>query len=367
MISAVWGEPLRTQWMDHIPWACPRCRSPGPYEGRAGALKLESVLHKADGHLMEGFLACTDPRCGARYPIIDGLPVVLKNPAAWWPHQSFSRGLGPFATTQMADFCRGLQHQSTQDLERACLKSVYLEAHYGDDAQDAGHEGPGALDNTAFWQTARKLAAATATSRDQIALDMGCSAGRFTFELARQRKLAVGVDLNFDLLRCALEIQRQGRMDYQRRIHGRRFQAARAGFEGPDNVVFMVADAMDPPFAARAFDLVAGLNIIDNVPVPLTLLGQMDALLGPGGRLVLGSPYEWNTANTEFGEWLESADMDSAEMVVKILTGRLFPQTGMSYAIQAEHEAVPWVLRQHDRLTSLFRVHMVAAEKNNPR
>ncbi len=358
---------MRAELIDRIPWACPQCRSSGPYDDQTGALRLESVLHEADGHLMEGFLACVEPRCGARYPVIEGLPIVLKDPAGWWQHQNQTDGLGQrCATAQMADFCNGMQKQSSQALEHDWIKSVYLDAHYMDPVQDDGGEGSGTSGNTMFWQTARRLAAGMDATHGQIALDMGCGAGRYTFELARQRKLVVGLDLNFDLLSCALEIQQKGHVDYQRRIHGRRFQAAQARFEGPDNVVFMVADAMDPPFAAQAFDLVAGLNIIDNVSVPLTFLGQVDALLRPGGRLVLGSPYEWNTANTDFGEWLESPGMDSAEMVAKILKGDLFPQTEMAYTILEEHQAIPWSLRQHDRLTSLYRVHMLAAEKIKP-
>jgi SAM-dependent methyltransferase/uncharacterized protein YbaR (Trm112 family) len=329
---------------------------------------LESVLLQTGGYLTEGFLACADLRCGARYPVIEGIPIVLQDMAGWWQHQAVAHHAAQTMTGPMSDFCNNLQSHSPQALAGACLRSVYLEAHYhATTDQDPGQKGSYELDNTVFWQTAQGLSDGAAPGRGQIALDMGCSTGRFTFELARRHQLAVGLDINFDLLRCALEIQRRGAVDYQRRIHGRCFQPAQARFNAPDNVVFMVADAMDPPFKGQAFDMVCGLNILDNVSVPLTLLGQMDALLRPDGRLVLGSPYDWNTANTDLAQWLEYADMTPAQMVVNILTGRLFPQTGMAYAILEEHKAVPWALRQHDRLTSLFQVHMLAAQKPKPR
>jgi SAM-dependent methyltransferase len=127
--------------------------------------------------------------------------------------------------------------------------------------------------------------------------------------------------------------------------------------------LFLVADALDPPFSAESFDFVAALNLVDNVHLPLVLLGQMDALLSPGGCLLLGSPYEWRTELADPREWLETEELDAPGMVRRIIEGAIFPQMGLQYEVAEEMAQVPWPLRHHSRHWSLFLVHLIKARK----
>ena len=133
----------------------------------------------------------------------------------------------------------------------------------------------------------------------------------------------------------------------------------------PQNVLFLVADTLDPPFRADAFNLVAGLNLVDNVKLPLVLIGQMDALLSKGGTLILGAPYEWRADICEPAEWLENDELDAPEMVRQILEGKMFTRMGLKYEVLQEFFDVPWVLRHHDRHWSYFLVHLINAKKMN--
>ncbi len=105
------------------------------------------------------------------------------------------------------------------------------------------------------------------------------------------------------------------------------------------------------------------MNILDNVEVPLILLGQMDALLRSAGYLILSSPYEWRDDMAEPIEWLENEAMDAPTMLKRILNGDMFPAMQLDYRIAVEYQTVPWTLRQHERCRSLYLTHMLKAQK----
>lgn len=55
----------------------------------------------------------------------------------------------------------------------------------------------------------------------------------------------------------------------------------------------VLGDALDPPFRAASFDAVLAINLLDSCRDPFLLLQQADALLRPGGTLVLSAPFHW--------------------------------------------------------------------------
>jgi SAM-dependent methyltransferase len=174
-------------------------------------------------------------------------------------------------------------------------------------------------------------------------LDLGCSVGRMAFAMAERAGAAVGLDIRLAPLRLAAARQRKG-------------LASR-------NALLMAGNALDPPFLAGSFGLVAGINILDNVPFPLTLLGQMDALLRPGGVLLLATPYAWREDVTSRGEWLDSLGMDPADALRGLLTGKVMPEAGLRYALEEDIGAMPWTMTHGDRQQSRFISHMVKARK----
>jgi SAM-dependent methyltransferase len=195
------------------------------------------------------------------------------------------------------------------------------------------------------------------------ALDLGCGVGRLAFELARFHDRVVGLDLNFHMVAAAARIQRSGRIEYHRRLRGQRFEPISLPWSVPDNMLLLVADALDPPFEATSFDTVAALNLLDNVNVPLTLIGQMDALLRRTGTLLIGSPYEWRHDISDPSQWLEDADRDAPGVLRAILSERLIEALPLDYRIVADIADLPWVLRQHERFWQRFSVHLLAARK----
>ena len=120
----------------------------------------------------------------------------------------------------------------------------------------------------------------------------------------------------------------------------------------------LVADALNPPFRAASFGLVAAVNLLDSVPEPFILLGQLDALLAPGGLLVLGMAYHFTPAVQPQPGWIERP-----ETLRAILSGAMPGLSQLSYELLEEDLAVPWVLPAHDRLTHRYLVHLLLLRK----
>jgi SAM-dependent methyltransferase len=174
--------------------------------------------------------------------------------------------------------------------------------------------------------------------------------------------LAVGLDLKFRSVLEASRIQRKRTVKYNRRVRALEFREIKANFEPPKNVFFLAGNAIDPPFISESFDLVSSLNLLDNIKSPAVLLGQLNALLCPGGVLILSSPYNWRLDITELNEWLETEKSDATNTVRGVLEGKVIPEYGFDFTVESE-EDVLWPLRNYDRYWSLFHVNLIRARK----
>ena len=341
---------MNAQALAALALICPSCRQ----QGVEARLQVRP-LHGSDAsHAVDnGFFDC--PR-GCRYPIIAGIPIILRDMADWWQQSRHHLSAMTSEPPEMVDYFAYLAHAHPERLAERALLSTYMDAHYG-------HPTPPASwpDSAEYWQHITTLA--ERTTAGGLALDLGCGVGRLSFELARWHQQVIGLDLNFQLVAAAACIQRTQQLDYERRLRGQQFTRVTQPWSAPSNVLFLVADALDPPFAAASFDTVAALNLLDNVNVPLVLLSQMDALLRSGGTLLLASPYEWRSDISEVSQWLENADQDAAMTLRQILSAQLIPQLPLNYQITAELAELPWVLRQHQRFWQWFTVHSLAARK----
>lgn len=338
---------------ERVTLICPHCRS-------EQALVLEQVLDSQGDYILEGFLRCPAVSCQAQYPILAGIPIVLKDMPRWWRHSSLTGTVG--STAPLRDYFAALDSTDPARHEQNRLLSTYMEAHYGSgQATESASSSLPLPPAAAYWEQLIPLCANAQTH--QYALDLGCSVGRYTFELARHSELAIGLDMQFDLLAAAARIQRDQQVCYQRAIRGQTFAPVDFPYAAPRNVFFLLADALNPPLQAAGFDCVAALNLLDNVEVPLILIGQMDALLRTGGRLILSSPYEWRSELSEPIEWLENAEQDATTLVRAILCENRLPQMQLAYKLVQEQTEIPWVLRQHERAWRLFLVHLLTAQK----
>jgi uncharacterized protein YbaR (Trm112 family) len=180
---------------------CPGCRTL-----RDGRLDLRTLERDGD------ILSC---ECGRRYPVVDGVPIVLGDPTGYLrndtiPSSSATRRRGGAAllvetVPDEAPYARLLEHLS-----------IYLDAQWGDRA-----DPPGA---PALGEVRDRLAALEPV---RYACELGCSVGRILAELAKRADHVLGLDLQFGTLRRARHLLAGEPVAFARRMIGRHYEPAR--------------------------------------------------------------------------------------------------------------------------------------------
>ena len=117
----------------------------------------------------------------------------------------------------------------------------------------------------------------------------------------------------------------------------------------------MVADASDPPFAPESFDAVLLLNLLDSCRNPRLVLAQADALLRPGGVLLITCPFAWCEATPRSRRF-------TAEQLDRCLRGSEELGLRLAYAVHEQAE-LPWRLRAGDRSVHEHLAVLWRAEK----
>ena len=180
--------------------------------------------------------------------------------------------------------------------ELSAVVSSYLWSHYSDLMGDAE-----ATIAYAEW-------AALMVPDTGYCLDMGAAVGRFTFEMGRKFDYAVGIDNSEAFIKTAREIMKNGGKAFELPEEGMITKHVKLSIP-PDwpveNVEFIVADAMCPPFASAAFAAASSLNMVDKLPRPLVHLQAANSLVRTGkGQFLLSDPFSWSTDSAPPENWL---------------------------------------------------------------
>ncbi|MEN9787273.1 MAG: hypothetical protein RLZZ299_2537 [Pseudomonadota bacterium] len=93
------------------------------------------------------------------------------------------------------------------------------------------------------------------------------------------------------------------------------------------------ADLLDPPFLPHSFDAVVLANVLDSCRDPWVALGQADALLRPGGTLVLTCAYAFHEDVTPRAAWFDRAGLQE-----------VLGQLSARYEVLRDDPEVPWPL-----------------------
>ena len=345
---------------------CPVCREWEPRT--ASRLRIASVVREAGESVIEGTLHCSNPACLREYPIIDGIPIIVPSIRTYVSDNLLSilcrMDLGEPSESLLSDCCG---QGSSFDTIRQHL-SFYTWDHYGElDPEEACREPrPGAIG-----RLLREGLGILGPRLPGVVLDMGCSVGGSTFALAEAtNELVLGVDLNFSMLRTASDVLHRGIVRYPRREVGvvyvrREFPV---DFKNREAVDFWACDASALPLEDGLSSLSVSLNLIDSIRSPVDHLRTLARTLAPGGKALIGSPYDWSTSATAIENWLgghsqRGPHAGASEPALRsLLTQGMHPWSVRGLSVIAEIERLPWQVRLHDRSTMIYQVHLVVVE-----
>ena len=354
---------------------CPACRVE---RGDEPPLRL-SIEAVADAdEVLEGVLQCPEPACLREYPILDGIPLLVPDVASYLGSQiSHLRDRDDLSPMIEALLAEGSGPGSYLDVTWTHV-GTYGWDHYGEwDLDDPSASQPAGIRPGSV---ARTLATGLDLCRDAglslgdgPVLDLGCAAGRSSFDLAgRTADLVVGVDLGFHFLKVAARVLRRGVARYPLRRGGIRYDWREfpVPVPGRDRVDFWACDAARLPFASGSFGGVVCFNLLDCIAGPLDLLRETARVLRPGAPVLIASPYDWAPAATAVEAWIgghspRSLGGGASDRVLRaLLTPGSHPASVAGLRLAAERDGVPWTVRLHDRSAVSYLLHVVVAARS---
>ena len=184
------------------------------------------------------------------------------------------------------------------------------------------------------------------------ALDLGCSVGRASFELAREFSFVNGLDFSARFIRIAYQMQEKGVLRYELpeegeivSYHERRL--ADLGLsEAAGRIEFYQADALNLKAQFADYDLILAANLLDRLSNPGKFLDTIHERLKEDGILVIASPYTWLEEFTRRENWIGGFRKDGEPYsTLDGLRARLKPH----FTEVAEPRDVEFVIRETSR------------------
>ncbi len=333
-------------------------------------LNVAFVSREEADNIIEGILHCSRRECQREYPIFHGIPLLVADIRTYITHQLVpivsANDFSPEMESLLGDCCGP---DSSFESNRQYLSS-YAWDHF-EDKNPATEERPGFQPGSLI-RILNKLFAEVSSDTKGAALDVGCSVGRGSFALAERRDaLVLGVDLNFSMLRLAQQALNRGIVSYPLRKVGMVYEPRNfaVSFLNQEKVDFWACDAQALPFVEGTFDFVMGLNVLDCVTSPHTLLQELVRLAKPGQSIALSTPFDWSPRATPVEAWIgghsqRGLDQGACEPFVKrLLTPGQHPQSLANVSIEAELPNFPWTVRLHGRSFLEYQVYGLVVRK----
>ncbi len=181
------------------------------------------------------------------------------------------------------------------------------------------------------------------------ALDLGCAAGRASFELARVFDEVTGIDFSARFIGLGAQLAERGVLRYTLVDEGelvsyRERRLADLGLDGTrGKVAFFQGDACNLKPIFSGYDLILAANLIDRLYSPAKFLDGVHQRLNPGGLLLIASPYTWLAEHTPREEWIGGFKRDGEN--VTTLDG-LKAHLGGHFRLAQGPVEVPFVIRE---------------------
>lgn len=314
---------------------CPKC-------GTATLGVHNETLEASD--VMYGFACCTS--CGTPYPILDGVAILSSSPREYvCRHRASILGclLGhdiPSRVTQYLSECisdAASCFKSEIVDESECI--AYIASHFPEEEYNTlPPESPikrfySAISamTPSYWDV--MTAEISGTQESGTIVDAGCSVGGVLHRCNRvESRLSkyLGFDIGFAGVRLA-------RSRALRTIDTLEFE-------------FCVADCTDAiPIARSASACVVASNMIDVTPDPLRTVRVLSEKVMKGGKLIISSPWYWQSSISSVDSKLWSRDSSAClNTLIEHVTNR------GEFEVASSHSHIAWPLVISDRHLRLF-------------
>jgi SAM-dependent methyltransferase/uncharacterized protein YbaR (Trm112 family) len=345
---------------------CPSCRVRGDADA---PLAIAIVEAGSSDDIESGIVGCS--ACGAEFPVIDGMPVLVPDIRRFVQDNLFyllARTDLPPALESLLGDASGAGSGLESIRQHV---SSYVWDHWAD--QDPAEQGaaPGAaMPGSVVRALAQGLDMVSADLPDGPLLDIGSGPGRPVAELAaRTGRMVLGIDLSVPLARAARKALVGGEVDYPRRRVGLVYERRRFSVSRPDPGLMdmWICDALALPFPAESFALTTAMNVLDCVSRPRHALVELDRILKENGAAVMALPFDWTGHVTPIEEWLGGHSQRAphgghGEAIVEMLLADGASAAGSLRHVGARVEA-PWHVRLHDRSCMHYTAHVLAARR----
>lgn len=202
---------------------------------------------EARGDLLVG----SGPGCTDRYPVIDGIPRLLRGghrPAAVRAHRAW--------------FSETAERSALADeWSVAAATPEPIVAAFDDEW--SRHRIVGTPDHAAAFAEYTDLVPAAEFAPDRVVLDAGCGAGRWSYQIAERGPRVIALDL------------------------GRSVEVAQANGRSTGRVAAVQADLRDCPIAEGSVDWACSLGVLHHIPDPGPALVAITRAVRPGGRVLI--------------------------------------------------------------------------------
>lgn len=271
-------------------------------------LKLDS--YKEDLEIIEGMLSCVE--CGLVYPIISGVAILWNDFANYLANRQKLGGelLLSVKSSKLKSLIKSALGKASKDANDLSIIEKRWTAIYQKNQKSR------------FYYTVKK----SLDANWELSVEYGCSIGVMSAHLAKHSTRSFGVDKSFYAIVQAKKTAHQ-------------------------NLDYIIADSLEPPFGKTKFDLVLGLNLFELIE-PKKLLKILSGQIKKNGTLVLSDPYDFERGAKSIKEPLYS------DSLRKELT-----KLGFTISNKTKKPSfIAWDLKLHERAKLQYLVDLVIAK-----